>query len=327
MGITTKQLAEICGVSRTTVVRALNDQTGISSKTKKLIVDTAKELGYRPDYLAKGLAIGKTMCIGVVVFDVINHYFAQLVNAIEIEARKNDYYVNIALQEKDREVEKQLINNLVNRRVDGIILCPVNKGGDYAEFIKELGIPVVIIGNMISENINFVGIDEKKASQDAVKFIVSKEYKKIVFVCPPLVDARDENVYTHEQRLSGFLEQVECEKVPYEVLGNWNYIDEFMKMIKNNVEKTAFFCSGDIYALNLVKIFNDVYNGIPDNIGIMGFDAIDILDYVNPRITTINSNVRNVGIEAVNSLVKLINGEEVEKSIILDHEVLEGKTI
>lgn len=136
MGVTTNDIARICQVSRTTVIRALNNQGRISKETKDRIVKTAEELGYRPDLLARGLVKGKTMYIGVVVFDVKNQYFAQMLSAIETEAQTRGYCVNITLHGKNREKEVDLIRKLVDYHVDGLILSPVNKGEHFNKFLK-----------------------------------------------------------------------------------------------------------------------------------------------------------------------------------------------
>ena len=180
MAVTTKDIAKACGISRGTVDRALNDRGRINQETKEKILRVAKEMGYRPDLLARSLVKGKTMSIGVVVFDILNRYFAQMVNSIEMKAKSKGYFVNITLQEKDPEMEIQLINSLVDRRMDGIILCPVNKGIKFTKFIESLPIPVVVIGNMVSPSVPFIGIDERKAASDATNLIVSKCYERIV---------------------------------------------------------------------------------------------------------------------------------------------------
>ena len=205
MGVTTKDIAKICGVSRTTVTRALSNQGRINEKTKENILNTAKELGYRPDLLARGLVKGKTMYIGVVVFDVKNRYFSQMLSSIETEAKKRGYFTNITLHEKDKEMEIELIQRLVDYHMDGLILSPVNKGKNFAEFLKGLNVPLVIIGNKIASDIPFVGINEQKASKESIELILKKGYKRIVFVCPPLADQKEENVYSHQQREKGFL--------------------------------------------------------------------------------------------------------------------------
>lgn len=128
MRITTEDIARICGVSRGTVDRALNNRPGISPKTKEKVLKVAKELGYRPNMIACSLAKGHTMSIGVVVFDLNNEFFAQLLNSIEIRARELGYFTYLVLTQKDPKVEKECLSHLVDRNVDGIILFSINKG-------------------------------------------------------------------------------------------------------------------------------------------------------------------------------------------------------
>lgn len=141
MGVTTNDIARICQVSRTTVLRALNNKGRISKTTREKILQTAKDLGYRPDLLARGLVKGRTMNIGVVVFDVKNQYFAQMLSAIEGKAQEEGYCVNIMLHDKDKRKEIEWIKRLSDYRMDGLILSPVNMGEEFAIFLKGLGIP------------------------------------------------------------------------------------------------------------------------------------------------------------------------------------------
>ena len=105
MAITTKDLAQLCGVSRTTIHRALNGTGRIKPETKEMILQVAKEHGYRPDLLATGLAKGQTYNIGVVVLDVKNRYFAQMLSTISTEAYARGYGVNITLHGGDAGTE------------------------------------------------------------------------------------------------------------------------------------------------------------------------------------------------------------------------------
>ena len=136
MGVTTNDIARICQVSRTTVLRALNNKGRISKTTREKILRTAKDLGYRPDLLARGLVKGRTMNIGVVVFDVKNQYFAQMLSAIEGKAQEEGYCVNIMLHDKDKRKEIEWIKRLSDYRMDGLILSPVNMGEEFAICLK-----------------------------------------------------------------------------------------------------------------------------------------------------------------------------------------------
>jgi LacI family transcriptional regulator len=328
MGITTKDLAQICGVSRTTVHRALANTGRINPQTKELILKVAQEHDYRPDLLARGLVKGQTYYIGVVLLDVNNRYFSQMLSAIEVEARKQGYFVNITLHENSKEMEKEQLNRLTDYHVDGIILSSVNKGEEYKKFLENLDTPIVSINNKIADGIPFVGINERQATMDATEKIVQSGYEKIVFVCPPLADKNKENVYVHEERASAF-EQVmkqfpNKEKV---VIGNWKYLDLSYKELIKSAKRTAFFCSGDLFALELMKFMNSKGKITPKDYGIMGFDNIDTLQYVNPKLSTIYNSVEEVAKTSVNLLFDLINGMEVEKEKILGYVAIDGETL
>ena len=328
MGVTVVDIAKACNVSRGTVDRALNNKGGINEATKAKILSTAKDMGYRPDLLARSLVKGKTMSIGVVVFDIRNRIFAQLLNSIEATARKNGYFLNIMLQEEDPELEVQVINNLVDRRVDGIIVCPVNKGKDFCQYISKLGTPVVVIGNRLSLEIPYIGIDEFRAAKDATELIIEKGYKTIFFVCPALEYKEKDNIYSHEERLKGFMSVVtNNNEIAYQIIDNNDYLKTIESRIKESSDKIAAFCSGDIYALELIKYLRRRGVSVPSNIGIMGFDGIDTLEYVVPALSTVYYPVEEIGVKAVDTLLKIIGEEEIQNNILVDYKIISGDSL
>ena len=327
MSVTTKDIARICNVSRTTVNRAFNDSGRISEETKKLILDTARELNYRPDLLATSLKNGKTKSIGVVVFDVKNRFFAQMLNAVEAKASNLGYSVNISLHGKDKTKERDMLQRLVDFRADGILLSPVSKDASFASFLKELGRPVVIIGNRINSDIPFVGIDEERAARQAVRKITENGYRRIVFVCPPLVDQGNENIYSHEQRKRGFISEINSLSIENEIIGSWDYLDRVQRIMRDNGPRTAFFCSGDVYALDIMKTLRNEKLSAGRDYGIMGFDNTDILDYIIPRLSTIDNEIERVAERAVEVLLSLIEGKETAYESILPFEIVEGETL
>ena len=334
MAVTAKELAQMCGVSRMTVHRALTDTGRINPQTKELILTKAKECGYRPDLLARGLVKGQTFYIGVVVLDVNNRYFSQLLSAIGTEARERGYFVNITLHEQNKEMEREQLERLVDYHVDGIILSSVNQGSEYRDFLNRLDTPIVTIGNKIAEDLPFVSIEEKKAAREATEEILRKGYEKIVFVCPPL-ERSEENTYVHRQRLDGFEEAVyswnggrkpEAESVVID--RNEAYAARAYEELRNTNKRTAFFCSGDIFALDIMKYMSGEGIKAGKDYGIMGFDGIDMLDYVSPRLNTIYNPVEQVAKEAVKLLFNLMNGEaDGTESIILDCKMIAGETL
>lgn len=329
MGITVNQIAELCGVSRTTVLRALNDQNRVSAETKKRILAVAREHGYRPNLLARSLNKGRTMSIGVITYDVENYVFAQSLGAINDEAKKQGYFLNIALQGRDKESELQQLQELADRRMEGILISPVNQGEDFVRFLKELGIPIVCIGNYVSDDFSTVLIDEYRAARDAVRYIASKNYEHLIFVCPPLADSARQNTYSHTQRASGVRDETDCNrKLTCQFVQSENYLDEVKKHADSINGKTAILCSGDIYALQVMRMLKEQNYEIPDKLGIMGFDNISVLQYVTPHLTTVSTSVVEVATAAVRELISQIENDEfAPKRIILKHTIVDGETI
>lgn len=328
MSVTTNDIAKICQVSRTTVLRALNNQGRISEETKERILKTAKELGYRPDLLARGLVKGRTMYIGVGVFDVKNQYFAQMLSAIETEAQKQGYSVNITLHDKNKTKEIELIRKLADYHMDGLILSPVNEGEEFAHFLKNLGIPLVIIGNKVSDTLPFVGIQEKEAAKEAVEKIIKTGYEEVIFVCPPLGGIDEGNIFTHRERLAGFCDVIAANtKISSQILSNYDYIEEAKKIVKDSGKKTAFFCSGDIFALEIMKELKKIGMKTPRDYGIMGFDDIEFLNYITPRLSTIYNSVEEVSRTAVKLLIRQMQGESVSMNYFENYHIIDGETL
>lgn len=332
MSITTNDLAKICGVSRTTVLRALNDTGRINADTKEMILQKAKEHGYRPDLLARGLARGRTYIIGVVVLDVKNRYFAQMLSMISTEARKRGYGVNIMLHDNDRELEKEQISRLVDYRVDGIILSSVNKGDEYVSFLNEQNIPIISVDNKIAEGFSFIGIRQKEAMRTATKQAIVRGYQKLVLVCPPISEDTLENIYVHMERYIGFSECVQENNIEsVEYLLDWTYLDKVEACVDKN-KKTAFICSADEFALAIMNKLRKKKLVPQKDYGIVGFDNIDILELFSPKLCTISNSVEEVAVTAVNALMALIDKEELSSADdviteFLPYQFIEGETL
>ncbi|UOE94429.1 MULTISPECIES: LacI family DNA-binding transcriptional regulator [Bacillaceae] len=329
MKVTIKDIATICGVSAGTVDRALNNRKGISEKTKKKILKVAKEMQYQPDYTARSLVMGKTMTIGVVLFDLYNRSFAQLLNAIELKARELGYFVYITLSDKKPESEMNCIDYLANRKVDGIILFTVNKGEQFESYLSKLDIPIITIFNYISKEWEYIGIRERQAMTEAVDYIVEKGYKKFIYISPPLAFLGKTNIYTQEERLNGFYEGLKRNDIISKplIVKNNDYIQELENITFSNEEKTAIVCSTDLYALEVMNYLKKEGINIPEQVGIMGFDDIDMLKYITPRLTTVKYPIDDIGKSAVESIINKINHGEYVSTPLLDYEIIKGESI
>jgi LacI family transcriptional regulator len=271
------------------------------------------------------------MSLGVVTINVENMYFVQSLNVINKEADKRGYFTNIVVCDENLDSEKKLIQGLADRQMEGLLISPINKGKDFEDFLLSLHIPIVCIGNRVSDSITTVQVNEMEAAMEAVELIVSKGYERVVFVCPPLAVSGEQNIYSHEQRLLGF--QLSMKKYPQlltEVIGVQDYIPQIIKLLNDGSGlKTAFLCSGDSYALNVMRWGSQNGLKIPRDFGLMGFDNINVLDYILPKLTTVSTNLEGVAATAVAELLQQIDSSEeyAPKSIYLKYKVLDRDTL
>ena len=329
MAITVNQIAEQCGVSRTTVLRALNVGS-VSKETKEKILQVAKENNYRPNLLARSLNHGRTMSLGVVTINIENMYFVQSLNTINKEADKRGYFTNIVVCDESLEWERKLIQGLAERQMEGILINPINKGKEFEEFLLSLHIPIVCIGNQVSGKITTVQVNEMAAAMDAVELIVSKGYKKIVFVCPPLETEETQNIYVHKQREKGFKAAMAIHpELKMKMIGKTEFLPEVERICARGLhEKTAFLCSGDSYALSIMQWGTKKGLMIPKDFGLMGFDDISLLQYITPKLTTVSTNLEGVASTAVVELIQQIDSKEYSpKSIYLNYHILDRDTL
>jgi LacI family transcriptional regulator len=230
------------------------------------------------------------------------------------------------LHDQKPELEKVLIERLNAYHVDGIILSSVSRDEEYIQYIREMGTPVVTIDNRLSEEIPFVGINNQEALYQLTRKAIRKGYQRIVFVCPPLGNT-DVNRYAHEQRYEGFCKALsENPEIEKAVVSDVDYFSRCKELLLEQ-KKTAYLCSGDIFALDLMKYFGRQGKKASKDYGIAGFDSIDILDYVSPQLDTVDNNSELVAKRAVEILMALINKETVEKEIILDAAYRKGETL
>ncbi len=318
----------MCGVSIGTVDRALHNRGGISAETKARILAVAKEQGYRPHRLAQSLQQGKTMTIGVAVFELDNPFFAQLVTAIEAHAHASGYFVYLTITEGNPQEEREYLEHLAGLNVDGIILFPVNGDREFPDFLTRLHTPIVTIGNRVSADLPFIGIKDRQAMKEAVLHIAAKGYQHIIYVSPPLEYTGKENIYSVEERLTGYTEGIAPLNLrhPPAILRTKAYLDHLESMTFDTC-KTAILCSSDIYALEILNLFRNTGIRVPEDVGLMGFDNIKALKYIVPALTTIGYPIQEMGKRAIDCLLAQIHSTSFFTTELLDHVIVDRQSL
>jgi len=199
--ISLKDLARELGVSISTVSRALKDHPNISPEVKEQVNKLAEEWDYRPNPLAMGLLRQNTRTIGVIVPDLVTHFFSSVISGIESYASKQGYYIIISSSYESFQKEKDCIENLLNSRVEGLIVSLSYQTEDYSHFeeLVRKGIPVVFFDRIcLPEKVSSVVADNYDAARKITQHFCDSGYRKIAYIAGPAylnISAERQNGY------------------------------------------------------------------------------------------------------------------------------------
>ena len=182
--ITIKDIARMANVSHTTVSRALNNKSRIKNETKEKILSIARELNYRPDFIARSLVMKRTKTLGLVITTIANPFYTELAQGIEATARSLGYNIILCSTHSDLSVEKQYIDMLRSKGVDGIIFTSAHMGDPNIVGLAEEGFPIILVNRrtyhpMVKEKVDYVGVDNILGGFLAVEHLIRLGHKRI----------------------------------------------------------------------------------------------------------------------------------------------------
>ncbi len=302
-----KDVAMKAGVSATTVSAYLHKSAPIKKETAVKIKEAINELGYVPNYMARGLRQKKTYTIGLIVGNVLSQFYSVIAKAVEDTALKYGYNLILCNGDDDPKKEKKYLD-ILRSRVDGILLIPTGKNQDYINTLVELGMKIVLLDRLV-ENVNCdaVIIDNEKASYDAVKFIISQGYKRISIINGP------DELKTGHERLEGYLKALKDGNIQKDEnfikIGNFKRetgIKHCEELLNLKSRPEAIFTTNLEITLGALIAIKKIGLKIPDDIAIVGFDDSETLEYWEPPITVVAQPVYDLGSISTELLVKNI---------------------
>lgn len=326
--MTSRELAKLCDVSRATVDRVFNNRGPVSPATRERILEAARRAGYRPNHVARSLVTGRTRSIGLVVPNLRNAFFSTLLNAVACRARERGHMALLTLYEDRPEYECQCVMDLIERKVDGFILFSTAGTGETEELLRRQGVPTVLVLNEMG-GFPCVSIDYRRAAADAVNYMLSKGCDRLVFLCPPLEYGKDRNIDAIRRRLAGFEDALERRgDIARYVIGTSDYLPRLDDLLSRpDGGKTAVLCSSDIYALKVMKHLKTRGLRIPGDVGVMGFDGIETLDYVEPTLATVEIPIARLGETAVEYLLGCIENGSSAIGTRIPYTIRPGQSI
>ena len=309
MRVTQKVIAEIAGVSVNTVSRALNNKPDVNAKTKHKILKIVKELGYTPNLVAKSLKAGKTKTVGVVVSDITNPFFNLVIHAIEDKAQKKGYSIILCNANEDYKREEKAIKLLVQKRVDGILITPVEKKTLDIFYLQQMKVPFVLVARHLKiPGLSYVVADDVLGGFLATEHLIKKGHKKIIYIAGP------SHVTTAQERLNGYKKALAQYGIRFkkELVRFTNAKSEDgYKVMKDALSKkldfTAVSTFNDYLALGIMKAVYERGLKIPDNIAIVGYDDIEFAPLTIVPLTSVRIPKYELGSKAVEILFKFLS--------------------
>lgn len=310
-----KDLAQELGVSIATVSRALRSSPEIGQDMQAKVKELAKRLNYRPNPFAQSLRKEAPRVIGVVVPNLVTHYYAAVLDGIEDEARKEGYSVISANTHEDTEAEIRAIDNFISLHVEGIIACLSQNTTDYSHFeeIANMGIPLVFFGRTcLSDRFSSVTANGDEAAFEATQHLIDTGSRRIAFIGGP------NHLDMVKRRKHGYLEAlrenripidrtlVACEKIDYQ----WA-LDTTTRLLNLPVGERpdAILAFNDIITFAAFTAIKQLGLSIPEDVALIGFTDDVHAQYVTPRMSAIEDQSHQMGKTACQLLLKSISGD------------------
>jgi DNA-binding LacI/PurR family transcriptional regulator len=335
--VTSKDVAEKVGVSRTTVSLVLNNVKGIQigPETRQRVLDAASELGYVPDAAAQALASRRTKAIGLVLTRTQHHiatdaFLPKIISGLLTTAQKQN--IRILIDWVENEHREQAYFELARaKRIDGMILSTPRLDDKALKLLENFDIPTVLMGSMEGSNLPFVDVDNAKAAEKATNYLLELGHREIAFI------SNAPREYTSSpERVRGYRDALTKHGIsPNEKLIRYADFDpesgyQNMKSLLDSSEKfTAAFVASDNVAIGAKSAVREAGLHVPDDISLIGFDDIPWAKYSDPPLTTIKLPAEALAQSACTLLVDMIQDNSNinrQTQIILETELIVRKS-
>lgn len=322
--ITIKDIARLSGVSVATVSLVLNNRKGVSKETRFRVQAIAEKLNYTPSALARGLVTQKTKTIGLIVSDITDPFYAELVKGVEDSAFNMGYSLILCNSDNQANKERLYINLLIEQHVAGLILVPVVNDTRNLEVAIKTNTPIVLADRKLQSNrFSSVTCDNFGGASKAVEHLVQLGHKRIGCVA-----SFDLSFSTCSERVAAYKKKLNDMSLPVDesliVLSNGKIsggIQSATKLLALSRPPTAIFAISDIVAFGVIEAVLDAGLRIPDDISVVGFDNIHYSEFFRVPLTTVDQPKYEMGEKVFSVLLKKIFNN-VDEQVVMDTKLI-----
>ncbi|MFI3314491.1 MAG: LacI family DNA-binding transcriptional regulator [Rikenellaceae bacterium] len=323
--VTIKDIAEHLTISVSTVSRALTNDKNIREQTKQQVLEAATLLGYKPNPVATNLKYGRTNTIGVIVPEMITPYASQVIGGIQEVLYKKNIKVIIADSNESWQRERDNIKTMEDFMVDGIIvsLCDYKKNKETYLRLQDEGMPLLFFDRIPYQmDVSQVIVDDYIKSFFLVEKLIRAGKKNIAHIKGP------QHIYNSIERLRGYNDALAKFKLPDNedlIISSGTTFEDGANaidtLIKRNTPFDAIFAFTDTLAIGALNRLNELNIDIPESVAVVSFSGTVLATIVTPKLTSVESPLHQMGIEAANLILeKIKNPDSPTRSIVLDSE-------
>ena len=314
--VTIKDIGKALGLSTSTVSRALRGSYEISSETKKLVLEYAEKINYRPNPIALSLKERRNHSIGIIVCEIANNFFSQAINGIESIAYNRGYHVIISQSHESFERETVIVDHLASRSVDGLLVSISSGTTDYTHFkqLYEKGLPIVFFDRVTSEiNTHKVIADNFKGAYDATEHLIKNGFKRIGHITSaPYLSISMERLEGYKEALRKNNIEFDEKLVQHCYNGGMIYDeveDALSKIFKLKQKADALFTAGDRLTTTCMQALQKLGKKIPDDIAIIGFTNTNLGELFHPPLSVVRQPAFEIGQVATELLISMIESK------------------
>ncbi|MGD0303926.1 MAG: LacI family DNA-binding transcriptional regulator [Candidatus Acidiferrales bacterium] len=309
-----KDIARDLGVSVITVSKALRDHSDISTATRARVLKRVKELNYKPNYAARALVTGRSNMIGLVVPDLVHSFYSEIGNGLGGVLRKAGYNLVISSSEEDQEVENQVIDQLIARRVDCLVIASSNWTASALKRVVEANIPFVLIDRRVPGiDANFVGGDDELIGVIATEHLIEVGCKVVAHI-------GGSKVSPARGRLEGYKKTLAKHRLTLgpEYIVTHDTLDEMahevgyesaMTLLKLRPRPDGIFCFSDPLAIGTMRAILDAGLRVPEDVALVGCGNLHYDVFLRIPLTSVDQQSFAIGERAATLAIAMIDAE------------------
>jgi len=320
--VTSIDVARLANVSQSAVSRTFTPGASVSDNTKQRVLGAAKTLGYRPNALARSLISGRSHIVGLVVAYLENHFYPIVIERLSRALQAHGYHVMLFMTEPGQQ--DQVINEILQYKMDGVVLASVSLSSHIAEECANIGVPVVLFNRDIPDShVSSVTSDNALGGRLVAQLLAQKQHKRIAYI------AGNENSSTNSDREHGFVQGLaEAGLTVWKrAVGMYSFEGATLaarELLDSDEKPDAIFVANDHMAFAVMDVIRSEYGlRIPEDISVVGYDNVPEADWAAYSLTTVEQPVDAMIEATVNVLMKQMEHKQVSPV----HKVTDARLI